>query len=274
MPPVPENWNELNRRNWDERAPLHARSAFYDVDGFVAGKPSLEPFEVDELGPLGDLRLVHLQCHLGLDTLDLVRLHPGLTAVGLDFSEPAIGEATALAERVGLSSRCSFVVGDVMEAATALGGSSFDVVYTGKGAIAWLHDLSRWAAECFALLRPGGFLYVSEFHPVGSALSFSSPTVGDDYFRTDPWVDEESGSYAELSAATEHNLTVSWNHTLPDVFTALLSAGFELRFFHEYDYTLFRLNDWLVDGGDGRWRWPSEDRRLPLMFSLKAYKPE
>lgn len=273
MSTVPPDWADLNRRNWDERAPLHARSVFYDVDGFVAGKPSVEPFEVDELGPLGDLRLVHLQCHLGLDTLDLVRLHPGLTGVGLDFSEPAIGEATALADRVGLATRCSFLVGDVMSASTVLGTSSFDVVYTGKGAICWLNDLAAWAAQCFALLRPGGFLYVSEFHPIGNALSFTSPTIGDDYFRTDPWVDEESGSYADLTAATEHNVTVCWNHPLPSILSAVLAAGFQLRFFHEYDYTLFKLNDWLVEGDDGRWRWPAPDRRLPLMFSLKAYKP-
>lgn len=273
MAALPPDWSEVNRRHWDERVPIHTRSAFYDVDGFVAGKPSLEPFEVDELGPLGDFRLAHLQCHFGLDTLDLVRLHPGLTGVGLDFSEPAVAEATALADRVGLSSRCSFVVGDVMSAATVLEPSSFDVVYTGKGAICWLNDLATWAAQCFALLRPGGFLYVSEFHPVGYALSPSSPEVGDDYFRTDAWVDEEAGSYADLSTPTTHNVAVCWNHPLASIFSAVVAAGFQLRFFHEYDYTLFKLNDWLVEGPSGRWHWPSEERRLPLMFSIKAYKP-
>ena len=264
---------ELNRRNWEERVPIHVASSFYDVDAFVAGKPAVEPFEIDELGPLGDLRLVHLQCHFGLDTLDLVRLHPGLTAVGLDFSASAVAAATDLSSRLGLSARTTFVEGEVMAASSVLGSAAFDVVYTGKGAICWLNDLNEWAQQCFALLRPGGFLYVSEFHPLGYALSQSEPVVAEDYFRTDPWVEEFSGSYADRSAATEHNLSISWNHPLPDVFTAVLSAGFELRFFHEYDYTLFRLNDWLVEGTDGRWRWPSEDRRLPLMFSLKAYRP-
>lgn len=273
MAPTPSDWNEANRRHWDERVPIHVRSEFYDVQGFVAGKPSVEPFEVDELGPLGDLRLVHLQCHFGLDTLDLVRLHPGLTAVGLDFSAPAIEQATALADRLDLSSRCSFMEAEVTSAASVLGREAFDVVYTGKGALCWLNDLDAWAKECAALLRPGGFLYVSEFHPVGYALSTSSPTIGDDYFRTEPWVDEFSGTYADLSADTRHNVAVSWNHPLPSLFSALLAAGFQLRFFHEYDYTLFQLTDWLVKGDDGRWRWPSTDAKLPLMYSLKAYKP-
>lgn len=273
MAPVPGDWKELNRRNWDERVPIHAGSSFYDVEGFIAGKPCVEPFEVDELGPLGDLRLAHLQCHFGLDTLDLVRLHPGLTAVGLDFSAPAVDTARGLAERVGLSARCSFVVGDVMAATAVLERSSFDVVYTGKGAICWLNDLAGWAGQCFDLLRPGGFLYLSEFHPVGYALSVTSPAVGDDYFRRDPWVEEEAGTYADRAASTRHNVSVCWNHPLSDIFSSLLSAGFELRFFHEYDYTLFEMNDWLVEGSDGRWRWPSEQQRLPLMFSIKAYKP-
>jgi SAM-dependent methyltransferase len=248
-------------------------SSFYHVEDFVAGKPAVEPFEVDELGPLGGLRLAHLQCHFGLDTLDLVRLHPGLTAVGLDFSAPAVAAATDLASRLGLSSRCTFVEGDVMAASSVLGSASFDVVYTGKGAICWINDLSEWAQQCFSLLRPGGFLYVSEFHPVGYALSISEPSVGEDYFRTEAWVEDIPGSYADRSPVTVHNRSVSWNHPLPDIFTAVLSAGFELRFFHEYEYTLFRLNDWVVEGSDGRWRWPSPERQLPLMFSLKAFRP-
>jgi len=270
---LPPDWVDVNRRNWDERVPIHVGSSFYDVDGFLSGKPAVQPFEIDELGPLGGLRLAHLQCHFGLDTLDLVRLHPGLVGVGLDFSKPAVAAASELADRVGLSSRCTFVEGDVLSAASILEPGSFDVVYTGKGAICWLNDLPRWAAQCFALLRPGGTLYVSEFHPVGYALSERTPAVGGDYFRTEPWVDEFVGTYADLDAVTEHNTSVSWNHPLPSVFSALIGAGFQLQFFHEFDYTLFQLTDWLVEGTDGRWRWPSDDARLPLMYSLKAYRP-
>jgi SAM-dependent methyltransferase len=273
VPSVPHDWNELNRRHWEERVPFHVASAFYDVEGFVSGRAAVEPFEVEELGALGGSRMAHLQCHFGLDTLDLVRLHPGLVAVGLDYSDRAVAAAAELAERLGLSSRCSFVPAGVMAASEVLEPETFDVVYTGKGAICWLNDLPRWAAQCFALLRPGGFLYLSEFHPVGYTLGTSSAVVEDDYFRTEPWVNDLSGSYADSSAATEHNLSVSWNHPLSSIFTAVLGAGFELRFFHEFDYTLFKLNDWLIEGPDRRWRWPSPSARLPLMFSLKAFMP-
>jgi SAM-dependent methyltransferase len=270
----PSDWVDLNRRHWDERVPIHVGSTFYDVEGFVSGQPAVQGFEIDELGPLGGLRLAHLQCHFGLDTLDLVRLHPDLIGVGLDFSGPAVASARELASRVGLSSRCTFVEGNVMSASSVLEPGSFDVVYTGKGAICWLSDLPAWAAQCFSLVKPGGYLYVSEFHPVGYALSETSPTVGDDYFRTEPWVDEYEGTYADQAAATEHNVSVSWNHTIASVISAVIGAGFQLRFFHEFDYTLFRLNEWLVEAPHVQWHWPSTDARLPLMYSLKAYRPE
>src|SRR5581483_10856488 len=144
----PEEMLEANRRMWDERVPIHVASEFYDVEGFKAGRPSVRPFEVEELGALGGQHLVHLQCHFGLDTLDLVRLHPTLTAVGLDFSQPAVEAATRLAGELGLSDRVTFVHSNVYTALEALQGQSFDVVYTGKGALCWLPDLPKWAATC------------------------------------------------------------------------------------------------------------------------------
>ena len=239
---------------------------------FKAGHPQIEPFEVDELGALGGLRLAHLQCHFGLDTLDLVRMHPTLDAVGLDFSGPAIEAAQALASEVGLTNRARFVAADVHDAASVLGASAFDVVYTGKGALCWLPDLRPWAEQCAQLLRPGGWLYVCEFHPVGYCLDEQSPTVKYDYFATEAIVDDTVGSYAQPDASTVHNVSYEWPHSLPQLFEALLGVGFQLRFFHEWDHTLFQLNSWLIRGDDGRYRWPGPGR-LPLLYSLKAQKP-
>ena len=270
MADVPPDWAEVNRRNWDECVPIHLASAFYDVDGFRAGQPALQPFEVEELGPLGGLRLAHLQCHFGLDTLDLVRMHPTLNAVGLDFSGPAVAAATGLASELGLSERASFVQADVRHASSVLGSGGFDAVYTGKGALCWLPTLDDWAAQCAAVLKPGGWLYLAEFHPVGFALGMDAPVVADDYFRTEPWAEEGSGTYADRDAQLANRLSYTWNHPLPELFSALTGAGFTLRFFHEYDYTLFPMNSWLVRAGRDRWEWPSPAARLPLMFSLRA----
>jgi SAM-dependent methyltransferase len=256
---------------WDERVPIHEASRFYDVGGFKAGRPQVEPFEVDELGALGGLRLAHLQCHIGLDTLDLVRMHPTLDATGLDFSARAVAAAGQLAAEVGLADRARFVHADVHQAADVLGRQRFDVVYTGKGALCWVPDLRPWAEQCADLLRPAGWLYVCEFHPVGYCLDEDAPVVRGDYFDTSAQSFEESGSYADLDAPTVHNLSYEWAHPLSQLFEALLGVGFALRFFHEWDHTLFPLNRWLLPGDDGRYRWPGPGQ-LPLMYSLKAEK--
>jgi SAM-dependent methyltransferase len=270
--PTPPGWSESNRRMWDERVPIHVASRFYDVPGFKAGKRALEPFEVEELGSLGGLRLVHLQCHFGLDTLDLVRLHPTLEAVGLDFSGPAIAEAHNLARQLELGNRARFVQADVHEAVDTLGRHSFDVLYTGKGALCWLPDLRRWAEICAALLKPGGWLYICEFHPITYAFEDESPgAVVNNYFSTEPIAGEWPGSYADHEAATVHNLSYEWPHPLPQLFEAILGVGFDLRFFHEWDYAVSDIFHWLVETDRGRYEWPGPGK-VPLLYSLKAQK--
>ncbi len=85
------------------------------------------------------------------------RLHelgaPGRTRDGLDFSQPAIDAANALATELGLDA--TFVVSDVYDAPQAL-ERTFDIVYTGIGALCWLPDIPRWARVVRDLLRPGG----------------------------------------------------------------------------------------------------------------------
>ena len=270
---TPPDWADLNRRMWDERVPIHVGSDFYDVEGFRSGRPAVEPFEVEELGPLGGMRLAHLQCHFGLDTLDLVRMHPGLEAVGLDFSQPAIDAATRLADELGLATRASFVQADVRDAAEALGAGGFDVVYTGKGALIWLPDLEPWAAQCARLVKPGGWLYLVEYHPVAWCFDEKNPVVKYDYFGTEPFVDETSGTYADPTAQTRHNESYEWCHPLSKVVEAVIGAGFELRFLHEWDFCHSSLGDWMVKGDDRRYRWPPPGR-LPLMYSLKARRPD
>lgn len=272
MTTPPLGWRDVNQQMWDERVPIHTASGYYDVAGFKAGKAQLEPFEVEELGALGGCRLAHLQCHFGLDTLDLVRMHPTLTAVGLDFSPPAVDEATRLATDLELGDRATFLRAAVDDAVPTLGAGAFDVVYTGKGALCWLPDLRDWARQCAALLKPGGFVYLCEFHEVGYCLAQDQPVVVNDYFFSGPLLEECEGTYADLDAPTAHNTSYQWPHPTAQVLTAILTAGLRLRFFHEWDYTLFQLNKWLVKGKDGRYRWPGPGR-LPLMYSLKAEKP-
>ena len=267
-------WRELNRAWWDERTPLHVASPLYDVDAFRAGRESLRPFELDLLGDVSGLRLAHLQCHFGLDTLGWAR--HGASVVGLDFSAPAVDAANGLAAELGLDGR--FVCADVYDAVEALGGELFDLVYTGFGALNWLPDLDAWSEVVASLLKPGGRLLLAEFHPFswvfGDGDDQEGLVVVDDYFGEGPSIWDEAGSYADLAAETVHNVTVEHQHHLAEILTAVLSRGLVLEAFQEHDHTLFPQFPFLVEDVEQRcWRLPEGSPRIPLMYALVARRP-
>lgn len=260
---------EANRRNWDERVPIHVRSAFYDTAGFRAGRDSLAPHEPLEVGDVDGLDLVHLQCHLGHDTISWARR--GAHVTGVDFSQPAVDAARELAADVGVDARFERI--DVYEAPDVL-SATYDVVYTSHGVLTWLPDVGRWAETVAALLRPGGFLYLSEFHPITWGLGDDDLTFQHDYFHgPGPVRWEEPGTYADEDAVTEHDVTYEWNHGLGAVVTALVSQGLRLEFLHEHPFTLFERWPGLERHDDGTYHLPEGRPNLPLIYSLKAVEP-
>jgi SAM-dependent methyltransferase len=259
-------WFDANRSMWDERVPIHVGGSFYDVDGFKAGRCAIRDFELAEVGDVSGKELVHLQCHFGLDTLSWARL--GASVTGLDFSEPAVDAARAIASDIGVDA--TFVAANVYDAVEVLGRRTFDIVYTGLGALNWLPDLRGWAGVAAELVRPGGFLYVSEFHPFTSILGDDDLTVMLDYFHDEPQVWDEAGTYADLTAPTVNNLSFEWVHPIGDVVTAVIDAGLRLELLREHDYTLFPRWSFLEHSEFDTFRMPEGMPKIPLMYSLRA----
>lgn len=247
------NWRAANLANWDERVPYHVTSPFYDLPSFLAGGDRLRSFEPAEVGDVTGKTLLHLQCHVGLDTLCWARR--GATVTGLDFSAPAVEVARRLATQIGADT-ARFVTADVYDAVPALDGQTFDIVYTGFGALCWLPDLTGWAQQAAALVAPGGFLYLAEFHPVADVLADDGRTVEGDYFLRDPIVVDAPGTYAEPAAPINASLTVEWRHGIGEVVSALAGAGLQLEFLHEHDRGHFRF----TGGG----------QPVPQTYSLRA----
>jgi SAM-dependent methyltransferase len=260
------DWRELNRAMWDERVPLHVESGLYDVAGFKKGKSSLRAFEEEELGAVSGKELVHLQCHIGLDTISWAR--KGARVVGLDFSEPAIDVARRLAAETEVEAE--FVCADLYAAPEAL-GRRFDVVYTGIGALCWLPDITKWARVVSELMKPGATLYLVEVHPLTDAMADATLDFEYDYFH-DPagHVFEESGSYAAPLARTRHNRSIAWRHPIGDVVTALAARGLRVESLREHDFTVFLRWPFLEERADGTFHLPPNMKRLPLLYSLKA----
>ncbi|MHB8234004.1 MAG: class I SAM-dependent methyltransferase [Solirubrobacteraceae bacterium] len=234
-----DDYRAINRANWDERVPAHVASGDYGVARFAEDAEFLSDvvrFDLPLLGDVAGMRGVHLQCHIGTDTVSVARL--GASMVGLDFSEPALHAARKLAEATRADAE--FVQGDVYDAAGVLGAGRFDLVYTGIGALCWLPDIERWADVVVALLTPGGRLFIREGHPMLWSLSDSSPdgriVVDYPYFqREQPDVFVEEGTYVSTEATFVNNTTHTWNHALGEVVTALLARGMRITGLAEHE---------------------------------------
>ena len=221
---------EINRANWDERAPAHAASPGYARQQFIDDPSFLSAvvrFDVPLLGDIRGLRVVHLQCHIGTDTISLARL--GATMTGVDFSSVSLAEARRLSDDVPAC--VQFGEADVYNAVKALGGRTFDLVFTGIGALCWLPSVSRWATVVAELLAPDGRLFIREGHPVLWSLDerhTDALVVEYDYFeRPEPMVFDEEGTYVETDVRFEKTVTHVWNHGLGEIVTALLDVGIE-----------------------------------------------
>jgi SAM-dependent methyltransferase len=261
---------ETNRKRWDELAPLHAQSGFYDVQGLRDGGLTLMPLEQEELGDVAGRSLLHLQCHFGLDTLSWARL--GAQVTGVDFSEQAITLARSLSAELGIAA--DFVHSDVYDLPSVLNGR-FDIVYTSYGVLCWLPDLPRWARVIAHFLRPGGTFYIAEIHPF--AYVFHDEEDAEDlkvfypYFHSaEPLRFQEQGSYAAPGADVLHTVTYEWQHSLGDVVNSLISAGLRIEFLHEFSYACFKMFPFLEQDADGWWRLDQEYGSIPMTFSLKA----
>jgi SAM-dependent methyltransferase len=272
---------ELNRRHWDEATEIHTRGNVYGVEDFKAGACRLHRVEREEVGDVAGKRLLHLQCHFGLDTLSWARR--GAQVTGVDFSSDAIAYAQRLSLETGVAG--DFVCSNLYELESALDAAgAFDIVYTSYGALNWLPDLKPWGELIAHYLKPGGFFYIVEGHPTARMFPINEdmPRAGSfrpffPYFHDPAGIRFSAGAdYADPSARhliDEHE----WQHSLSDIVNALTRPGLRLDFLNEFPYCAWEV----VAGAEliekfsdshGYYQRPGEPK-LPLMFSLRATKP-
>lgn len=272
------DWTAVNRRNWDERATPHAESPDYGIDRFIADPTYISRvvrFDLPRLGDVSGARGVHLQCHIGTDTVSLHRL--GARMTGLDFSAPALEQARSLADRTG--STVDFVQADLYDAPDVVEHGAFDLVFTGVGALCWLPDISRWADVVATLLAPGGRLFLREGHPVLWALSDPRPdgvlSLEFPYFETaEPAVWDEPGTYVETQHDFANTVSATWNHGLGEVVTALLEVGLRLTMLVEHDSVPWDALPGQMDPvSENEWQLSDRPNRLPHTYTLQAVTP-
>ena len=251
----------INKETWDKRTLIHLESEFYDVAGFLAGNTSLKHIELAEVGEVKGKRLLHLQCHFGMDTLSWARL--GAEVTGVDLSSNAIKQANKLAQQLDINA--NFVCSDVYDFAEQV-TEQYDLVYTSYGTICWLPDLNKWAQLIYKSLKPGATFYIAEFHP------FYDVFAGYPYFHQIQPDIEQEGTYTENDNG-ELSTVVTWAHPLSEVINALITAGLTINQLNEHDHSPYNCFDDMEEREPGKFYVKHKQADVPLVYSIKASKP-
>ncbi|MCW2516163.1 MAG: hypothetical protein JWR11_5205 [Mycobacterium sp.] len=272
-----DDWRNSNLANWESRVPMHTGPDGYDLAGFDDPNhlSAVVRYDLPRLGRLDGLDVVHLQCHIGTDTVSLARLG-AKSVTGLDFSPSAVQAGRSLAARAGAD--VTFVEADVDDAVEALGAGCADVVYTGIGALCWLPDIRRWADIVANLLRPGGRLFIREGHPVLWAMSDPRPdgllVIEYPYFETSGTLFVEHDSYTGSGTVASPE-SICFNHGLGELFSALLEAGMTITGFEEHRELAWNFfGEAMVASPEheGEFVLAGGSERLPMTYTLQAVK--
>ena len=257
---------EANRALWNAMAEVHVRSAFYDVESFIAGRNSLSGSEIDLLGDVRGKELLHLQCHFGQDTLSIARM--GAIVTGLDLSDVAIVKAKELADRCGLNAH--WICANVLDHQPTLKGRS-DIVFTSYGTIGWLPELKSWAQNISSYLKPGGRFIFVDFHPAVWMFDNEFQRIEYSYFNQGPIVEMQKGTYAQKDAPIEMEAH-GWNHSMAEVLSALLDAGLRIDRIEEHDGSPHDCFTNMTKGSDGLFRINGLEGKLPMIYALTCSK--
>jgi SAM-dependent methyltransferase len=267
-----------NLAHWEEMVEVHVQGGAYcKLPDFRAGEAILDPLVTSEIGDVRGKKILHLQCHFGLDTLSLARL--GAEVTGIDFSPAGIAAAQALSAETGVPGR--FIRCKVEEVPQHL-NETFDMVFTSWGAIIWLANLTTWGQVIAGLLAPGGTFYMAEGHPLALALDEDAPSPhpGSLLLRhsclspREPARWETATDYADETTRLENKTTFEWNHDLGTVVTALSAAGLRIDYLREHPFIAWRAFPDLVERDDYFFELPDGFPAIPLSFSLRAEKPD
>ncbi len=278
--------HEANRLSWNAATVAHNSHKGDQATFFRNGGSTLYPEEIELLGDLSGLDLLHLQCNAGQDSLSLARL--GANVTGVDISDEAIAFATRLSRESGVAA--TFERADLFhwfDTARAR-GLTFDRVFASYGTICWLSDLGPWARGIASVLKPGGRFAFIEFHPFAMVFDekwqprydyaprepVSEPGVGDYVAASGTGLAQNGYEEGVVDFRNPHP-SFEFNWGIADVVQALIDAGLRIECLKEYPYS----NGWvgfeaMRDGGSGRMLPPEAMPSVPLMYAIAAARPK
>ena len=261
-----ENYLQINKETWNKKVPIHLDSDFYDMNSFLNGKNTLPDIDIHLLGNVNEKSILHLQCHFGQDSLSMARM--GAKVTGIDLSDKAIEKAQELNQQLHLNA--NFICCNVYDTLQHI-NQQFDIVYTSYGTIGWLPDLDKWAKVIAGALKPNGKFIFVEFHPVLWMFDDDFSKIQYHYHNEIPIIEEYTGTYANKEADIKTDY-IGWNHSLSEVFQALLKNGMQIEHFEEFDYSPYNCFNQTVEFEKGKFRIQHLENKIPMVYSLTAIK--
>ena len=261
-----QNYIEINRQSWNNRTETHLKSEFYDLDGFLNGKTSLNEIELNLLGNIKGKTILHLQCHFGQDSISLSRL--GADVTGVDLSDKAIESAKQIAKDT--NSDAKFICCDIYDLPKHL-EEKFDLVFTSYGTIGWLPDLDKWAKIISKFLKPGGQFVFVEFHPLVWMFDDNFEKIAYRYFNSGAIIETENGTYADKNADINQSY-VMWNHGLGEVINNLIGNGLQINSLDEFDYSPYNCFNKTIEFEPKKFRIKHLNNNIPMVYSITATK--
>lgn len=255
-----------NKKWWNKVAPIHLHSNLYNLQGFKKGKSTLTSVELEEVGSVKGKTLLHLMCHLGLDTLSWAR--KGAIVTGVDLSDNSIKLAKKLSKEIGVPA--TFKCCDIYDLPKVI-DKKFDIIFTSHGVLCWLPNLNKWAKIINHFLAEGGMFYIADIHPFTNILSCDFE-IFYKYFKKGPYKDDSTGTYTDWSVPVK-GITYDWSYTISDVINALIKQGLKIEFVHEFPFTMYdQFPGFMEQNEKGQYVLKNKKIQIPLLFSLKATK--
>lgn len=158
----------------------------------------------------------------------------GAQVIVFDISADNCRYATEVAAAAG--AQLDYQVGDVLEIDLTHWGCAFDVVFMEGGILSYFHDIGQFMGIMHGLLKPGGRLICSDFHPfnkVMDALGLEQSTMS--YFSTEVYEGEMAHARFYAEEIRRNFPKCSYRkYTVSEIINAAIGAGFLLQRFDEH----------------------------------------